>query len=1041
MSNLQNQFIKDSYQNLLQITSSNAVEKGDGTSVTTLAITSSTTTGVAPAIIGNTNNRILTATGGQTINGEANLTFDGSTLSVTGEVSTQVLNVSSNVNSNLLPPDATYTQTLGDSTHPWNQVHVGTSDGTRTAFFGEDLANNPGKIAIRTDNDLIIRGQGGVNIEGTTTIQTLQNDTLTNNVSISTPSLTATNLRATNSASIGGNFVPQARLHISGANNDTLLEIDSPAVNNILFVSGSGRIGIGTTTPITTLDVAGSINASGFVASANVFTNVVRGYLTASFGAPGIDFPTTAVVHISGASNDNLLRVSSPTNANILFVTGSGRVGIGTTSPTTKLDVSGSGNFTEDVYISGSLEFKGTTDNLYIAPSTDVRNWYLSNKNFTVSQEGVPSGIYFKDDGTRFYIIGSSNDRIYQYDLSTPWDVSTAVYNSVNLSVSAQDATPTDLFISPDGTILFVVGATNDRVYRYNLSSAWDISSATFLNFFSVASEETEPNGLYFDPTGTNMYVVGTTGDDVNQYTLGTAWDLTTASFLQTFSVASQETVPVAISFNNSGTRMYILGQTGDDITEYRLSTPWDISTATFFTTGFTSVESAPGGLYYNETYEVAYIVGSTNDIVYGFRTTPQLKYYGDSFIMDSQLFVGGRTEIGAPLYVNGGLNATTIAASSTLTSVNSSFSTSTISLGTGTSTATVNIGGNASLSSTNQFAYGAITSSLTKTVNIGTGGLTGSITNITIGSPLGGGKIILHENTDFTQNTTINQTLNVNNNSNILDAAQTASGAIVVYDTFTEASNTLLSSHTPNTGSGWSRVQISTFTSPTMTVFSATNTAGPTATVSDQGVIYRQDTTLTTPDYEVSVDLVAQDSGDDVLWLFARYQDVNNWYGVAWSTSQANCRLVRRVGGTFTNIATLGVAPITGATTLSIRVQNNLIVILNGGNVVMSALDTSITNAGYAAIGGGNIGQTSTDDFDATWKFDNFMVRNYVAGAQTSNIAGGLNISGINAIMTLSPIDPLPTTNILSASFATSGSGANLKPYFWNGSTWTALF
>jgi hypothetical protein len=61
--------------------------------------------------------------------------------------------------------------------------------------------------------------------------------------------------------------------------------------------------------------------------------------------------------------------------------------------------------------------------------------------------------------------------------------------------------------------------------------------------------------------------------------------------------------------------------------------------------------------------------------------------------------------------------------------------------------------------------------------------------------------------------------------------------------------------------------------------------------------------------------------------------------------------------------------------------------------------------------------------------------------GIGTTSPSSKLHISGANSIMTLSPIDPLPTTNVPSASFATSGSGANLKPYFWNGSTWAALF
>ena len=57
-----------------------------------------------------------------------------------------------------------------------------------------------------------------------------------------------------------GAVLPNAVLHISGANNSGLLEIDSVVNNNILFVSGSGRVGIGTGTPNATLQIAGTLN-------------------------------------------------------------------------------------------------------------------------------------------------------------------------------------------------------------------------------------------------------------------------------------------------------------------------------------------------------------------------------------------------------------------------------------------------------------------------------------------------------------------------------------------------------------------------------------------------------------------------------------------------------------------------------------------------------------------------------------------------------------------------------------------------------------
>ena len=69
-----------------------------------------------------------------------------------------------------------------------------------------------------------------------------------------------------------GLAAPSASLHISGASSAALLEIDSPAVNNILFVSGSGRVGIGTSNPTTTLDVSGSARITNQLTLSN-YTN------------------------------------------------------------------------------------------------------------------------------------------------------------------------------------------------------------------------------------------------------------------------------------------------------------------------------------------------------------------------------------------------------------------------------------------------------------------------------------------------------------------------------------------------------------------------------------------------------------------------------------------------------------------------------------------------------------------------------------------------------------------------------------------------
>ncbi|MDB4232123.1 hypothetical protein N9795_00305 [Candidatus Pelagibacter sp.] len=70
-----------------------------------------------------------------------------------------------------------------------------------------------------------------------------------------------------------------------------------------------------------------------------------------------------------------------------------------------------------------------------------------------------------------------------------------------------------------------------------------------------------------------------------------------------------------------------------------------------------------------------------------------------------------------------------------------------------------------------------------------------------------------------------------------------------------------------------------------------------------------------------------------------------------------------------------------------------------------------------------------------------------FISGSKTiigtNTITGSLNITGsttINNILTLVPTSSLPTGQP-TGSFIVSGSGANCKPYFYNGTTWTALF
>jgi sugar lactone lactonase YvrE len=203
------------------------------------------------------------------------------------------------------------------------------------------------------------------------------------------------------------------------------------------------------------------------------------------------------------------------------------------------------------------------------------------------TNDTTPLGVKFRTDGTKFYFLGGSADRVYEYSCSTAWDINTTTYTGGRfISVGTQEANGQDLAFSTDGTKMYIIGTTSDTIYQYTLSTAWLVSTATYATkSFSVTTQESFPTGIAFKDDGTKFYVVGEGASRVFQYSCSTAWDISTASYDSlNVLVSGQVTVPAALAFGNSGTKMYVLGQGNDLVAQYTLSTAWDVSTATFDT-------------------------------------------------------------------------------------------------------------------------------------------------------------------------------------------------------------------------------------------------------------------------------------------------------------------------------------------------------------------------------------------------------------------------------------------------------------------------
>ena len=197
----------------------------------------------------------------------------------------------------------------------------------------------------------------------------------------------------------GGNFIPQAAIHASSSTGGTskpVFKADHADNANILVVTGSGRVGIGTDAP-------------------------------------------TSVLHVSSSATTDLFKVEHTSHADnpIFVVTGSGRVGIGTATPSAVFDVD-----PDNPAGSNSIRFKGSTQATLFNYSAGEHIYLRGGK--------TTSTIFIGDVRTTD---GSSNQKTI---------IGNAASTSAKLHVSSSD-TPTVMTVtSNNGSILTAL--ENQRV-------------------------------------------------------------------------------------------------------------------------------------------------------------------------------------------------------------------------------------------------------------------------------------------------------------------------------------------------------------------------------------------------------------------------------------------------------------------------------------------------------------------------------------------------------------------------------------------------
>ncbi len=203
------------------------------------------------------------------------------------------------------------------------------------------------------------------------------------------------------------------------------------------------------------------------------------------------------------------------------------------------------------------------------------------------NEQSAVSGLTFSQDGTRMFIVGTVSPAVDRYNLSQAFDIGTASYGgtSQDLSILNEERTAMDVVFSPDGMKLFISGfnPSPSSLQQYNLSSAYNVHTGSPASDFSVNSQSTRPTGIAFSQDGTKMFMIGQ-DHVVHQYTLSSGFDLSTASYDNVNVDLGISGTSNDVGFSPDGLTMYVLSRTNAVISQYSLATAYAITTAAFVT-------------------------------------------------------------------------------------------------------------------------------------------------------------------------------------------------------------------------------------------------------------------------------------------------------------------------------------------------------------------------------------------------------------------------------------------------------------------------
>lgn len=242
---------------------------------------------------------------------------------------------------------------------------------------------------------------------------------------------------------------------------------------------------------------------------------------------------------------------------------------------------------------SSELQLQGGYYALSNAGSFAFYQYVLGSKK--VAAPSYPSGgtsaflfgSYVAPNGTDVFLTynslvsGVNNRFVQKITLGSSYNPSSATAAQQAL-VSTEGTPLVATFFKSDGTKAFFLRAAD--ILAFDLGTAWDLSTMSAASGYTFELSF-DPQGIWFSTDGTKMFVSDNTFDAVFEFGLSTAWDVSTASQTTQIFFSGTSGSVAGVSFNSSGSVMYVCTGEGRRVIQFNLTVPFNLSTASVTTT------------------------------------------------------------------------------------------------------------------------------------------------------------------------------------------------------------------------------------------------------------------------------------------------------------------------------------------------------------------------------------------------------------------------------------------------------------------------